>query len=377
MHISFSSPSRTNGAAEAVNLPVTEPTVRASILAALPDYLSAYGVDIRSLLREAGITPAAIDQPDLQISLNSTGRLFELAARRLGDKAFGLSYAQAFPPGASGLLGHLVMSAPTVRDVFHVIARFIGVQISPVEPEFEVRDGGVGWFSLTWPCAFTEPQLHYTGFLMSSLVLRLRRATGPNWVPLAVMFQHRVPDEIEPYKQFFGSRMKFDQRSNSLAVDATTLALPMPEILPNLHTTMQKLGEHHLHERDLKEQTTAEDTASRLRRLLAQRLGAEEAFDLDSVAAAMGTQSRGLQWRLEQAATTYEKILLQTRIDMAGTYLRETDHQLTKIASLLGFSELSAFTRWCGKQFHMTPSAYRRHLRRGGHPVTSPADDPS
>jgi AraC-like DNA-binding protein len=65
-----------------------------------------------------------------------------------------------------------------------------------------------------------------------------------------------------------------------------------------------------------------------------------------------------------------------TRIVKAEQYLRESDHQLTKIASLLGFSELSAFTRWCGKQFHMTPSAYRRHLRNGGLPTTSTADHP-
>ena len=72
---------------------------------------------------------------------------------------------------------------------------------------------------------------------------------------------------------------------------------------------------------------------------------------------------RSLQWRLEQEATSYEKILLVTRVIAAERYLRDSGYNLTKIASLLGFSELSAFTRWCQRQFNTAPSTYRKKLR--------------
>jgi hypothetical protein len=242
---------RTSGAAEALILPFTEPMVRASVLAALPGFLAARDIEIGPLLEEAGLSQSAIDKPEQPIRLNSAGLLFELAARRLGDPALGLSYALDFPPGSSGLLGYLMLTAPTVRDVFLVVTRYLQIHTTPMQPRFEVHAGGIGRFAFAWPASFTEPQLHYTGFSMGSLILRLRLATGPTWIPLAAEFQHRVPDDLEPYYRFFGTRLKFDQRENSIAVDASTLAKPMPEIpselqkriLPEFHKSMMKLGD--------------------------------------------------------------------------------------------------------------------------------------
>jgi len=105
------------------------------------------------------------------------------------------------------------------------------------------------------------------------------------------------------------------------------------------------------------------------------------AFDLETVAAEIGLPARALQWRLEQEVTSYEKVLLATRFLETERYLRDSSHQLTRIAALLGFSELSAFTRWSHKHFQTTPSALRQHLRSGGRMVApaanSPGDDAS
>jgi AraC-like DNA-binding protein len=369
---------RTSRAAEALILPIPEPMVRAGVLAALPQYLTARGIDIGPLLTQAGLAPNVTEEPEQPIPLNATGRLFELTSRRLGDPVFGLSYALDFPPGASGLLGQLMLTAPTVRGFFNVVANYLQMHTTQLQPRFDLHPGGIGLFAFAWPASFTEPQQQFTDFYLGILVLRLRRATGPTWVPLSAEFQHREAEILEPYYKLFGTRLKFNQRQNSIAVDASILAKPMPgippeiqrRILPDIHKSMMKLGDQELEER-----STAADVTSRMRNILTERLANEQRFDLDAVAEAMDLQPRGLQWRLEQEETTYEKILLQIRIDKARKYLHESDHQLTKIASLLGFSELSAFTRWCGKQFHMTPSAYRRHLRKGGDPVPSSADD--
>lgn len=358
-------------------MPFHEPTVRASILVALPSYLGARDVDIRSLLSEAGLSETAADNPDEPLPLNNVGMLFELTASRLADPGLGISYAKVFPPGATGLLGHLMITAPTVRDVFQVLTRYLQVHTTPMQSRFEIHDDGVGWFSFAWPSSFTAPQIQYTGFAMASLILRLRRATGPNWLPLAVHFHHRAPDDVEPYRHFFGSRLKFDQRDCSIAVDASTLAMPMPELLPKLHETVRAMGD-----RVLKEHVHLNDAASQLQHLLADRLPSGQPFDLDSVAKALGTQPRGLQWRLQQEATTYEQVLLLTRMLHAERHLRDSNHPMTEIANLLGFSELSAFTRWCQRHYKMTPSASRRHLRQGGGAAPppsprSPLEDPA
>ncbi len=345
-------------------MPLSEPTVRASVLVALPGYLSARGAELSPLLIEAGLDPTAPDDRNRAISLNATAKLFELVAERLSDPAFGISYALAFPIGGSGLLGHLMMSAPTVRCLLKVAAHYMEIHTMPMQPTFEDRDT-VGWFAFTWPTTFTAPQQHYTAFAVGCLVLRLKLATGQAWRPLVAEFQHRAPDmpeALEAYARVFGSRLKFDQPRNSIALDQTALSKSMPVTMAGLFDTIQELGDQKLKA----SQAVPDDDAAALHRLLDQLLLAEEPFDLESCAAALAMTVRSLQWRLEQEGTSYEQVLVMTRIVAAERYLRDSDHQLTRIASLLGFSELSAFTRWCRKRFKMTPSAYRQSLRAGG-----------
>ena len=352
-------------------MPNTVPTVRASVLAVLAEYIHAHGFDVKSLVSEADIDIGIVSHAETQIPLNRVGRLFEIVGRALGDHAFGLSYAKAFPPGTSGLLGHLILTAPTVRDVFLVLARYTHIHTTSLQPVFVMRDG-VGWFNFSWPDSFSEPLIQYTAFTMGTLVLRIRRAAGSHWVPLAVEFQHRAPakEALPAYHEMFGTRLRFDQPSNRIGVDASTLARPMPEILPKLRDNLLILGDRQL---DELAPIPEDDAATRLQKLLAKRLEDGQPFDLDTVADALGLASgRSLQWRLHQEQTTYENVLLLTRLLLVERYLRDSDFQLSRVAALLGFSELSAFTRWCRRQFRMSPSAYRRQLRSNGSVSASP-----
>ena len=199
-----------------------------------------------------------------------------------------------------------------------------------------------------------------------------------SWCPLSVEFQFRQPAVLAPYHEIFGTRLSFECKQNVVIVDATTLARKMPEIetfdtsvQTKLHENLLELGEHKV-----KEQARAASIAARLQGLLASRLANEMPFDLESAAAGLELPARALQWRLEQEATSYEKVLLATRFLETERYLRDSTLQLTRISALLGFSELSAFTRWSHKHFHMTPSALRQHLRSGGRMVAAAANSP-
>lgn len=348
----------------------SEPTIRASVLTAMPPYMRDHGVDIHELLPLVGLSSTDLSDGDLLVPFRAAAHLFDLAARRLGDPVFGISFASTFPRGGSGLIGQVVMTAPTVRDAFHSLKKLLQVHVSPVETNF-VEGEGIARFDFTWPSTIAESKHQITDFYLALLILRLRNAAGAAWLPLAVDFEHRLPENLEPYHRMFGTRLAFNRKQNAVVVDATTLSKRMPEIYEGLHESLVELGE-----RRLKEQVTTTSIAARLQALLSQHLANEAAFDLETVAAGMGLPTRALQWRLGQDGTSYEKVLLATRRLEAERYLRDSSHQLTRVAALLGFSEPSAFTRWSQKHFKMTPSAMRRHLRRGGASLASPGDDP-
>ena len=80
---------------------------------------------------------------------------------------------------------------------------------------------------------------------------------------------------------------------------------------------------------------------------------------VEDVARSLGMSKRTLARRLSDEGLNFTEILQQLRRDLAVRYLDDRKLHVSKIAWLLGFNEVSAFThafkRWTGK----TPSQIR------------------
>ena len=81
-----------------------------------------------------------------------------------------------------------------------------------------------------------------------------------------------------------------------------------------------------------------------------------------SVAAEMYTTPRNLHRKLHKEDTSFKQLLTEVRQDLAQQYIQDRSKTLTEISYLLGFSEVSSFSRafkgWTG----MPPSAAREDV---------------
>ena len=84
---------------------------------------------------------------------------------------------------------------------------------------------------------------------------------------------------------------------------------------------------------------------------------------LSQVASRLFVSTRTLRRRLEDAQTSYQEIVAETRRDLAVRYLTETSLSTEAIAEILGYSDTAnfrqAFKRWTGE----SPQQYRRRAR--------------
>jgi AraC-like DNA-binding protein len=80
---------------------------------------------------------------------------------------------------------------------------------------------------------------------------------------------------------------------------------------------------------------------------------------VDDVARSLGMSRRTLARRLSDEGLNFTEILLQLRHDLAVRYLDDRKLHVSKIAWLLGFSEVSAFTHACKRWTGETPSQIR------------------
>ena len=95
-----------------------KPQITARILEGLDEFLKSYpgtNVTLARLLEEAGQPLVEGRLPAGQIPIDTVATVLELAARRTRAPCFGLHFARAYPVGATGVLGFMLVNAPDVR----------------------------------------------------------------------------------------------------------------------------------------------------------------------------------------------------------------------------------------------------------------------
>lgn len=338
----------------------TQPLVESRLLKVFTDLLDARGCDSSALLAKVGIDASAVADSKSMISVLEVGLLLDEAAAVLGDPALGVNLGQDVPPGFSGLLGQLMLASPTVRDMLVVCVRYTGVHIRFARADFEDLEGGIGQLSWIDPPSYEGPRIHLNGFFMSVLVARIRTGAGAAWQPLATQFVHGAPAGLKRYQEVFGPRLRFEQDKNALLVDPTALSRPMPPqvVTPDMYSSFLDLGKRVQDEAEL-----APGIVGSVRSAIAARLEAGGGHDLDAISRMLDMPTRSLQYRLEQAGTSFERVLSDTRRLLAERFLRDSDLSMGEIAARIGFAEQSVFTRAAQKWFEMTPRAYRQKLR--------------
>jgi AraC-like DNA-binding protein len=99
-----------------------------------------------------------------------------------------------------------------------------------------------------------------------------------------------------------------------------------------------------------------------------QRIVAEQLVDgsitVDLIARELGMSTRKLQRELKIEGATYQDLLNETRRELAERYVREGHSDLTEVAFILGFADLSTFSRSFKRWTGVSPSRYRKHWGR-------------
>jgi AraC-like DNA-binding protein len=154
--------------------------------------------------------------------------------------------------------------------------------------------------------------------------------------------------------RFVGTKVEFGADSDEFALNLDARELPLIHSDPYLNDLLLKYCEAALANKrgDRSHlRTSVENAISTM--LPHGRVLAE------NVARSLGMSERTLARKLSDEGLNFTEILQQLRRDLAVRYLDDRKLQVSKIAWLLGFHEVSAFThavkRWTGK----TPSEMR------------------
>lgn len=270
--------------------------------------------------------------------------MLEAARSRLKDPLIALHLAQTVRTRHLGVLGAVLLACESLgaalqryehyqRLIFDVVPMSTHPVADGVELRWDLQQYDPGWL-------VNEVGLAVVAQFIGVL------AQGPAF-PRSVSFPHAPPSDLRPYEKHFGCAVLFDQEGAAITLEDDLLALPMKTRDPGLITLLEKHADEQL------SKLPQEDDFVELVRREIGRLIASGASDVCVVAESLHCSTRTLQRRLNTAGTNYRQELNIVRHELARSYLQDPGLKVVDVASLVGYSEHSAFTRaykeWTGK----------------------------
>jgi len=324
--------------------------LRSASLTNYVDVARSVGLDPFALLRSARIGRSALLDPDIRIPAEAVSRLLEASAHAAGVEDFGLRMAQTRELSNLGPLAIAVREEPTLRRALDSIARYLRLHNEAIAMRIEEANGlvvirqealvGVGGSS-------RQSAELVVGVLYRVLKLFL----GPRWKPRSVCFTHSPPASTAMHLRVFGMPVLFNQEFDAIICPASDLEAPLPSHDPAMAQQIRRHLETLLAQSD----SSMSETVKRLVLLLLP----SGACSIERVAEHLGIDARTVQRRLASEGESYTAILDGMRANLAIRYIGNRGRPLSEVATLLGFSSLSTFSRWFGGYFGCSVSKWR------------------
>jgi AraC-like DNA-binding protein len=309
-------------------------------------------VPVAPLLRRVGLTPEVIADPEERLSVQSQIALLEEAAIALKDDCLGFTLARDHDPREIGLLYYVMASSRTLGEALKRLARYSRVTNEALV--FGYREGNRLILNLGYAGVPRHSDKHQIEFCMFGLLRICRMLTGQNLVPQYFSISHHRSSVTSEMARFVGTKVEFGADSDEFALDLDTRELPLIHSDPYLNDLLLKYCEAAL----ANKRGDRSHLRTRVENAISTMLPHGRVL-AENVARSLGMSERTLARNLSDEGLNFTEILQQLRHDLAVRHLNDRKLHVSKIAWLLGFHEVSAFThafkRWTGK----TPSEMR------------------
>lgn len=344
--------------------------VRAGVTRSLATFLARYpGVAVEELLARAGIGPEVRAKPDVTVGAWRYIALFDEAARLTGDAALGLRFAEQLAWSDLGLPAYVAFNSPTLGAALGNACRYLALQHTAGTMRLEV---GTRESRLVHTLSDRDvPHRQHSEGVLALMTRLAREGLGDaRWAPRAVELDHPSTGDDGVQRAFFGVAPRYDRGRDALVLRTDDLRRPfaaadhvlLPILLRHADDTLARLPSVH-------------DEGAAVRRVVIDLLGTGEAT-IAAVAERLGTSPRSLQRRLADEGQSFTSLVDEARLALARRYVDDPTLTLTEAAYLLGYSDLSAFSRafkrWTGKSAIEQRRAGPRVAARRGR-LTAPA----
>ena len=307
------------------------------------------------LLRRVGLTPELIAEPEERLSVHRQIALLNEAATALKDDCLGFTLARDFDLREIGLVYYVMASSQKLGDALKRLAHYSKVTNEALV--FGCREGNRLTINLSYSGVPRHSDRHQIEFCIFAVLRICRVLTGHNVVPQQFSVSHYRSEGTSEMARFVGTKVEFGADADEFVLNVEARELPLTHSDPYLNKLLLKDCEAALADR----KENASQLRTRVENAISSMLPHGRVL-VEDIALSLGMSKRTLTRKLADEGSNFSEVFEQLRHDLAVRYLRDRKLHVSKIAWLLGFNEVSAFThafkRWTGKTPREMRTAY-------------------
>lgn len=318
-------------------------------LAILWKLLKAHNVNPGKVFGNYNLKYQNLKNTQCRVPLKTVTQLWDDALLLIDSACFGLDSHKYWHPSYMGALGYAWLSSSTLREGFERLSRYSrlisssgNVSLSEEGHEFTVN---FNYEALGCNHARSDNAL--------SIIMHMCRINYQNELhPSRVAFAHSEPDCSDAYFAYFKTDVTFDAPCDSLSFPLSII----DETLSGSNTQLAKLNDQVIIDylKDI-DKYLCDETYNALHEeikvIIVKKLPSGLVTG-QAVAEELLMSYRSMQRRLAESGTTFRELFEQCRRDLAETYVSNGNLNMTEITFMMGFSELSSFSRaykrWTG-----------------------------
>lgn len=327
--------------------------IRASSLGPVLRALDGHGHLANRLLSRSMLSRSMVADPYAVVSLYRYVQFLEAAAEASGDPFFCARVGTGFTAADLGPVGFLFAGSATLRRGLERLTGMLKSWQDATTLDVVAEPDRLVWTYRLEDASF-GPHRQDSEYTITATIALAQESFGSLARPIEVHLEHAEPEGRPEFDRMIGLRPHYGQTANRLIFDRDKAERPVHVEDRALLAILSR------HLDDLSPKAEDGDLVASVRKLIALRISNPQ-LNLGMIAGELGLSPRTLQRQLASHGLSVRAMLLETRIDMARSMLRDGQASNAEIARHLGYADSTALWRAFKKMTGLSPSQVTRN----------------